>query len=142
LEDKFYTVLTILCIKTLSSGFHWDRDYGLEGHSGVNIYPHLATVTYLTDSGGPTIILNRAGSLYSDDDHSGGVGEMIISKPTLGKHVKFDGRLLHAAPSNLIQQQDLIDNKNNENKETSKIKVNHSNDCSSILKKKKWNPRI
>lgn len=80
-------------------GFHWDRDYGLESDTGVNIYPHLATVLYLTDMGGPTFIVSKVGSLYSQDDHSGEADEIIINKPMVGKHVKFDGRLLHAAPS-------------------------------------------
>eukprot|EP01034_Spumella_vulgaris_P041085 gene41085-50840_t len=36
-------------------GFHWDRDYGFEGESGINVHPHLSTVTYFTDCGGPTV---------------------------------------------------------------------------------------
>ena len=31
-------------------GFHWDKDYAVEGQ-GVNVFPHLATVTYLTGVG-------------------------------------------------------------------------------------------
>ena len=83
-------------------GFHWDKDYGLEGSKGVNVYPHLATVTYLTDIGGPTIIVNSVGCLHSEDPYSGVSESVIMSKPILGKHIKFDGRLLHAAPSSLI----------------------------------------
>lgn len=80
-------------------GFHWDRDYGLESDTGVNVYPHLATVTYLTNLGGPTFIVNKIGSLYSQDDHSGEAYDIVINKPMIGKHIKFDGRLLHAAPA-------------------------------------------
>ena len=83
-------------------GFHWDRDYGQEQSTGENIYPHLATVTYLTDKGGPTVILNKKGCSTSEANHSGSADIVIISTPLLGKHIKFDGRLLHAAPSNLI----------------------------------------
>ena len=85
-------------------GFHWDRDYGYEGLRGLNLYPHLATVTYLTDIGGPTIIVDKIGCENSDDSHSGHTGKngIILSKPSVGKHIKFDGRLLHAAPSSLI----------------------------------------
>ena len=45
----------------LSAGFHWDRDYGLEESEGLCLYPHLATVTYLSDVGAPTIVLNDVG---------------------------------------------------------------------------------
>ena len=88
-------------------GFHWDRDYGHEESTGENLYPQLATVTYLTDSGGPTVILNKAGCLRSGDDHSGTANRAILSKPLIGKHIKFDGRFLHAAPSNLIPENKL-----------------------------------
>jgi hypothetical protein len=83
-------------------GFHWDRDYGLEGASGYNVHPQLGTVTYLTANGGPTVVLNKRGELLSQDDHSGDAEEMVVSRPKVGKHVKFDGRLLHAAPADLI----------------------------------------
>lgn len=85
-------------------GFHWDRDYGHEQGTGENLYPHLATVTYLTDKGGPTVILNKEGCSRSEADHSGTADVVILSTPLPGKHIKFDGRLLHAAPSNLIPQ--------------------------------------
>ena len=31
---------------------------------------------------------------------------MIVSRPAVGKHIKFDGRLLHAAPSDLLEEID------------------------------------
>jgi hypothetical protein len=37
--------------------------------------------------------------LYSQDDHSGEANDIVINKPMIGKHIKFDGRLLHAAPA-------------------------------------------
>lgn len=39
-------------------GWHWDKDYGMEAQ-GVNVHPCLATVTYLSASGGPTVILEK-----------------------------------------------------------------------------------
>lgn len=39
-------------------GWHWDKDYGMEAH-GINVHPCLATVTYLSTKGGPTIILEK-----------------------------------------------------------------------------------
>jgi len=83
-------------------GFHWDRDYGLEGASGYNVHPHLGTVTYLTANGGPTVVLNKRGELLSEDDHTGEADELIVSRPKVGKHIKFDGRMLHAAPADLL----------------------------------------
>lgn len=90
-------------------GFHWDKDYAYEQNTGVNLYPHLGTVTYLTDCGGPTVALKLHGRLQSSADHSGKVGDIAISKPQIGKHIKFDGQLLHAAPAGLctaVQQPD------------------------------------
>ena len=86
-------------------GFHWDRDYGYEGRTGKNLYPHLATVTYLTNRGGPTAILSKVGLRNSDDCHAGPATVVVLSEPVIGKHIKFDGRLLHAAPSNLIPRE-------------------------------------
>jgi hypothetical protein len=31
---------------------------------------------------------------------------MVVSRPLIGKHIKFDGRLLHAAPSDLLEELD------------------------------------
>ncbi len=40
--------------------WHWDRDYGAESR-GEHIYPDCSTVTYLTDLGGPTLVLDCPG---------------------------------------------------------------------------------
>lgn len=34
---------------------------------------------------------------------------MVVSRPLIGKHIKFDGRLLHAAPSDLLEEVDEDD---------------------------------
>jgi hypothetical protein len=82
-------------------GFHWDKDYAYEQTTGINLFPHLGTVTYLTDTGGPTVVLRRPGCPMSADDHSGLVSDIVISHPEFGKHMKFDGQMLHAAPAGL-----------------------------------------
>lgn len=87
---------------------------GLEETTGLHIHPHLATVTYLKDCGGPTIILNKIGTRWTKDDLSGKVDDMIISKPIFGKHIKFDGRLLHAAPSDLMEEESNADSEADE----------------------------
>lgn len=77
-------------------GLHWDRDYGLEDSHGVSIHPHLATVTYLSDVGSSTAILNYRGKLYPDDSFPSEITDtLILSKPVAKKHISFDGSLLH-----------------------------------------------
>ncbi|GLE06342.1 hypothetical protein PINS_up015589 [Pythium insidiosum] len=83
--------------------FHWDRDYGLEAEYRVNLHPHIGTVTYLSDVGGPTIVLDRVSPVQtgSDDYGAGKIMKGYLSRPMLGKHISFDGRLLHGAPGDL-----------------------------------------
>jgi hypothetical protein len=50
--------------------------------------------------------LNKIGTRRTKDDLSGEANDMIISRPVFGKHIKFDGRLLHAAPSDLLEEED------------------------------------
>ena len=40
----------------LSIGMHWDKDEDLVDQQGINIHPHLSTVTYLSDAGAPTLV--------------------------------------------------------------------------------------
>ena len=121
-------------------GFHWDKDYGLEGSRGINVYPHLATVTYLTDVGGPTIVVNSIGCLHSEDPYSGASENIIMSKPVVGKHIKFDGRLLHAAPSNLIlgdiNKNIVISSQSTKNASKNECPKNASQKNSSITNKR------
>ena len=63
-------------------------------------------MTYLTDLGGPTLILNKVGTRHATECLSGTADEIIISRPMFGKHIKFDGRLLHAAPCDLLELED------------------------------------
>ena len=62
-------------------------------------------MTYLTDLGGPTLILNKIGTQNEKESNSGVADEIIVSRPMLGKHIKFDGRLLHAAPCDLLEEE-------------------------------------
>jgi len=81
-------------------GIHWDRDYGIEEDTGKHVYPHLATVTYLNTKGGATIIFDSVGSSFAEESLEGSpVKWLVSSNPKVGKHTCFDGRLLHAAPS-------------------------------------------
>jgi len=94
--------------------FHWDKDEDLRLAMGGNLYihPHLSTVTYLTDLGAPTTALN-----YRVDPTSGAYIEPCchgenpsgyFSWPKRGKHLSFDGRLLHAAPGDLMRSGEFV----------------------------------
>ena len=88
--------------------FHWDKDEELRLMTGGSMYihPHISTVTYLTDLGAPTMVLDcqvasMTGSegLPNPETH---VPRAFISWPKTGKHLSFDGKHLHAAPIDLM----------------------------------------
>jgi hypothetical protein len=83
--------------------FHFDADYGLEDQApNLLLHPRLATVTYLTDFGAPTVVLDKRSNPPDDVDRKtlqGSIPKGWISHPKLGKHMAFDGRLLHGAPA-------------------------------------------
>lgn len=99
-----------------SIGLHWDTDEDLKSLTGEHVPPFLATVTYLTSCGAPTLVLPVAadahggavgGGAAGDSGAAGGgaagVGDVagcgaFVSYPRAGKHLAFDGRLLHGAP--------------------------------------------
>ena len=92
----------VLDVDDAEIGFHWDRDYDLEADQGLYIHPHVATVTYLSHDGAPTLVTSHASPLLASEpltaDH---VDEAVASWPRLGRHLVFDGRLLHGAPASL-----------------------------------------
>ena len=83
-------------------GMHFDADYALEEQaSGVFLHPRVATITYLSDVGVPTLILDKRSPPPQDVEKSslnGSITKGWLSHPSFGKHVSFDGRLLHGAP--------------------------------------------
>lgn len=85
---------------TSQVAWHWDKDYSLE-QNGINISPHFATVTYLSNAGAPTVMMDKTCSTDYNADISGDAHTVLLSRPAVGKHVAFDGRFLHAAPSEL-----------------------------------------
>jgi hypothetical protein len=84
-------------------GLHFDADYGLEDQvPNLLLHPRVATVTYLTDYGAPTVIFNRKSPHPSDTSKqslAGSIDTIWVSHPRIGKHLAFDGRLLHGAPA-------------------------------------------
>lgn len=64
-------------------------------------FPTLSTVTYLTESSSnaaPTIVFDHTYSQGEEDVMS----SMLVSRPKLGKHLVFDGSLLHGAPAHAL----------------------------------------
>lgn len=79
-------------------GFHWDRDEAYADLTRQNVHPHVATVTYLSDNGAPTMILEQLPIAKGTSN----ITQAYLSHPKLGKHVSFDGRLLHGVPPELM----------------------------------------
>ncbi|CAE8596942.1 unnamed protein product [Polarella glacialis] len=76
-------------------GFHFDTDEGLRNViPGIPaIHPLLSTVTYLTSSGGPSVLFDYT---WDDaDNHDTLPKSGWISMPLKGKHTAFDPRLYH-----------------------------------------------
>lgn len=83
-------------------GMHFDADYGLEEQlPNYTLHPRVATITYLSDAGVPTLILDKRPPPPSDEEKkslNGSINKAWLSHPRFGKHVCFDGRFLHGAP--------------------------------------------
>eukprot|EP00658_Telonema_sp_P-2_P032880 TRINITY_DN24245_c0_g1_i2.p1 TRINITY_DN24245_c0_g1~~TRINITY_DN24245_c0_g1_i2.p1 ORF type:complete len:267 (+),score=47.15 TRINITY_DN24245_c0_g1_i2:70-870(+) len=81
---------------------HWDKDESLRDHCGLTICPALSTVTYMSDDGAPTLVLdarvdNQGNSVKAD------ITQAALSFPRKFKHFKFDGELLHSiAPHHAV----------------------------------------
>jgi len=91
-----------MILESVSNGseavdLHYDKDEALAESFGLGSFPALSTVTYLTDSinAPPTIVFPHR---YDEGDREM-MADMFVSRPRKGKHVVFDGRLLHGAPS-------------------------------------------
>lgn len=84
-------------------GMHFDADYGLEQQlPNYMLHPRIATVTYFSNVGCPTLILNKKSPPPSDVQKSSllePIQQGWLSHPIMGKHIAFDGRFLHGAPA-------------------------------------------
>ena len=82
-------------------GLHFDADYGLEQQvTNLFVHPRVATVTYLTSSGSPTVVLDRRSPQQGNMEAlNGDIQRGWLFHPTRGRHLAFDGRLLHGAPA-------------------------------------------
>ncbi|KAL3942658.1 MAG: hypothetical protein SGBAC_003177 [Bacillariaceae sp.] len=84
-------------------GLHFDADYELEEQaSNILLHPRLATVTYISNHGAPTLVLSQKSPPMDDVKKKTlemGIDKAWLSHPKVGKHIAFDGRLLHGAPA-------------------------------------------
>ena len=81
-----------------SIGFHYDKDEAYASDYMRMRYPILSTITYLTNFGAPTLILNQTsldGSIeFPEVPHEG-----FLSFPKASRHVIFRGDLNHGVSS-------------------------------------------
>lgn len=80
---------------------HYDKDEEMASSFEIGIFPTISTVTYLTESLDychPTVVY----SCTADLPVGAPIMESFITLPEIGKHVAFDGKLLHGAPAELL----------------------------------------
>ena len=78
-------------------GPHFDKDEDLYVASHKMIHPQVSTVTYLTDGGAPTLIVDTRTKAPFDALRPDPITTAHLSWPTRGKHISFDGRYEHTA---------------------------------------------
>jgi len=79
---------------------HLDKDEDAYSRYHLLVHPALSTVTYLSDAGAPTLVL--PGARLDDMYGAYPVDELrsaVLVPPAAGRHLCFDGRLLHGAPA-------------------------------------------
>jgi len=76
--------------------FHWDKDECLLMQEKAFAHPQLATVTYLQgECGAPTIITDAQIGMEGEIPEKLVLESVEMSFPRRGKHLVFDGRVLH-----------------------------------------------
>ena len=80
---------------------HFDKDERAYSECGLFVHPLASTVTYLTSEGAPTLVVDVR--LSPEGKYVEAVGDAHIVPPRVGRHVRFDGRLLHGAPLELLE---------------------------------------
>ena len=77
--------------------WHWDDDQLRSTRTGERIHPTISTVSYLTNAPmAPTLVVEKrisAGDILQPSQQQ----RVWASWPRAGKHIAFDGRLLHCA---------------------------------------------
>eukprot|EP00977_Amphora_coffeiformis_P009111 scaffold2069_cov187-Amphora_coffeaeformis.AAC.28 len=87
---------------TTAIEMHYDKDEDLAESFGLGVFPTYSTVTYLTTGGtAPTLIFPHT---YHDPADTP-LPHVYVSRPVQGKHLVFDGSLLHGAIPLIFDQQ-------------------------------------
>ncbi|KAG8465809.1 hypothetical protein KFE25_005379 [Diacronema lutheri] len=91
-----------------SINWHFDKDEALREAHGVFVHPHISTVTYLSDAGAPTVVMpvriDLDGTGARLDAPAASASCATVSYPRRGRHLAFNGRLLHGCPIELAFQ--------------------------------------
>ena len=90
-------------VKDASQGIdlHYDKDEKIAEVFQLGFFPSLSTVTYLTQGSSespcqvPTVVFNTTANAPIGESP---IREVAVSFPQLGKHISFQGDLLHGAP--------------------------------------------
>lgn len=82
---------------------HIDKCESLCSDQGIIITPRISTVTYLTSSGAPTLVLDVCAPNEWDrlDIRYGNVNAACMSPTEAGSHFAFDGRFLHGVSDDI-----------------------------------------
>ena len=81
---------------------HFDKDEDAFSRFHLLVHPALSTVTYLSDSGAPTLVFPAARLDGTTGAYPAGeLRSAVFVPPATGRHLCFDGRLLHGAPARL-----------------------------------------
>ena len=112
-------------------GMHFDADYGLEEQlPNYMIHPRVATVTYFTSVGVPTLILDKSSPPPNDTSKTslnGHIPNGWLSYPQKGKHIAFDGRLLHGAPGAFFPPyNNVLESENSDSQKRRKLDNGHT----------------
>ena len=86
--------------------FHYDKDEAYASGWMTMRFPEVSTVTYLTDSGGPTLVLNQT---TPDGNEEVPVlpARGALVHPRRNKHLVFRGNLQHGVDAELAQPSEL-----------------------------------
>ena len=84
-------------------GFHYDKDESAASNKQRMIFPSLSTITYLTDGGAPTMVLNQTTNQFGNTEVPAVPTEGWLSFPETGKHLWFRGTAQHGVPGSLCQ---------------------------------------
>ncbi|CAJ1339312.1 unnamed protein product [Effrenium voratum] len=79
--------------------WHFDKDEDLLDREDVLVMPKLSTVTYLSSTGAPLLVLSQPVLKEGELQPIEGQVTAFLTRPVSGRHVAFDGRLLHGCPA-------------------------------------------